>query len=451
MRKMWIVFFVLLLPALARAQQTFTLTSAGYTGCTVTNPGTGCAIFPFGPNTNVGIQVLTTPSFSGHVSFVTSLDGVTWVAMNMFPPNSTTAVTGASGAGQWSGSAVANWFCACVDTLNSGSVGVVIRSAHQPRPLFAFAGSGGTPPVTKIVYLTTASSSPWTVPVDWNDANNSIEVIAGGGGGQEGAPATNQGAGGGGGGYAKITNVSLSSPVTFVVGLGGTGGSPGNNGGDTVFGGTSLALCIVGAQHGQGGQDFTGGAGGAATSACGSGITAHNGGAGGSNNNGSNDAGSGGGGGGGPLGDGGAGGLVSTLGSSAAGSGGGGNGGGNAGGSTGVTSLIGGVGGNNHAGAGGGVGGGTATGGPGGNGSNGGGGGGGNGGSGGNGGNGTEWDASHGSGGGGGAAGGVSASGTGGNYGGGGAGTAGIFSAPSGAPGIIVITYTTVGGELVSA
>ena len=42
------------------------------------------------------------------------------------------------------------------------------------------------------------SSGTWTVPLDWNSASNSIEVIGGGGTGGDGT--NNNGAGGGGGG-----------------------------------------------------------------------------------------------------------------------------------------------------------------------------------------------------------------------------------------------------------
>jgi hypothetical protein len=61
-------------------------------------------------------------------------------------------------------------------------------------------------------YLT--SGTTWTVPADWNNANNTIEVIGGGGGG--GANSTGDvGTGGGGGGYAKVTNKTLSGTVGF--------------------------------------------------------------------------------------------------------------------------------------------------------------------------------------------------------------------------------------------
>ena len=59
---------------------------------------------------------------------------------------------------------------------------------------------------TNVIILTSGTS--WTVPADWNNANNTIEVIGGGGGGSSSA-AGSQGAGGGGA-YTKLTNFTLT-------------------------------------------------------------------------------------------------------------------------------------------------------------------------------------------------------------------------------------------------
>src|SRR5581483_3241226 len=75
-------------------------------------------------------------------------------------------------------------------------------------------------------------SDGWTVPSDWNNASNTIEVIGGGGsnsfvtGGEPGA---------GGGAYSKVSNVSLtpSASVGYSVGAGGPLTDGGGNGGDT--------------------------------------------------------------------------------------------------------------------------------------------------------------------------------------------------------------------------
>ncbi len=140
-----------------------------------------------------------------------------------------------------------------------------------------------------VVYLTSGSS--WTVPSDWNDEANTIEVIGGGGAG-----AQTLNTGGGGGAYSKEVNVHLTrgSSVNYAVGAGGA--STGASGGDTYFCNSSSNCASIngsavkaGAKGGTGGA-VSGGAGGLASAGYGS--TKFNGGTG------ANDGGSGGGGGG---------------------------------------------------------------------------------------------------------------------------------------------------------
>lgn len=300
-----------------------------------------------------------------------------------------------------------------------------------------------------VIFLTTTGAGTWTVPSDWNNANNSIEVIGGGGGGGS------YNNGGGGGGYSKVVNVTLTpgAGIAVNVGAGGAGGprfaGNGGAGGDTWFGNAVYASATVGAKGGAGGvSDNLGNAalGGAAASGIGS--TKNSGG-----NGGTRISGPGGGGGGaaGPNGSGANGGSPSAS-SGQAGSGGGGSGGGTTGSSG--TSTNGGAGGSNSSSAGSGAGGTVGS-------QNGGAGtaGGGGGGTyntnavltGGAGGAGAEWDATHGAGGGGGglATGnpGTSVAGVGGKYGGGGGGSTDTSEAVggAGAQGIIVITYTPGG------
>jgi hypothetical protein len=74
----------------------------------------------------------------------------------------------------------------------------------------------------KVIFLTTTGAGTWTVPADWNNANNSIELIGGGAGGTGG----NGGRyGGGGGAYAGLYNFSLTPGATvyLYVGAGGIG------------------------------------------------------------------------------------------------------------------------------------------------------------------------------------------------------------------------------------
>ncbi|HUO50311.1 MAG TPA: fibronectin type III domain-containing protein [Candidatus Paceibacterota bacterium] len=115
------------------------------------------------------------------------------------------------------------------------------------------------------------SGSSFTVPSDWSNSNNTIEVIGGGGGGKTSAYATGGGPGGGGGAYAKVSNVSLSGTITYRIGAGGA--SDGGVGGDTYFNGTgtTCAAQTVCAKGGGGGAWYgTGGAGGSAASSIGS-------------------------------------------------------------------------------------------------------------------------------------------------------------------------------------
>lgn len=314
-----------------------------------------------------------------------------------------------------------------------------------------FAPFGVHASTTVTVYLTSGTS--WTVPVDWNSASNTIEVIGGGGGG------SNYPTGGGGGAYSKISNLSLTSgaSVGYAVGSGGAGGATGASfvvgsaGGDTYFCNTTSNCASIGGSAVQVGAK--GGSGGATSavqtsggaSASGVGTTKYSGG----NAPAPVGNGSGGGGAGGPNGAGANGGQSLSTG----GGGGGGGGGGSVGSDD--SGFIGGNGGNNVAGTGGGTGGGNGAAGT--AGTNGGGGGGAgrpsaDNATGGNGGAGIEWDSSHGSGGGGGGAGGLvggspnSFGGAGGLYGAGGGaggydGTNG-YKGGDGAQGIIVIRYT---------
>ncbi|WP_316233741.1 RHS repeat-associated core domain-containing protein [Bradyrhizobium sp. SZCCHNPS2010] len=306
-------------------------------------------------------------------------------------------------------------------------------------------------------------STTWTVPGDWNNADNSIEAIGGGGGGG-GSVGGQQGANGGGGGeYRKSVNVTLTSgtSIPIVIGAGGQGGtaapSNGSTGTATTFNGAMLI-----ANPGQGGAvSGLATASAAAGGTGGTGGTVHfDGGPGGARLTLTAGAGAGGGGAGGRNGPGAAGG--SSGGSGPGGAGGGGANGGSAGASV-PSSNAGASGGNNASGTGGGAGGSVGvvstagSNGGGAAGSNGGGGGGGGGlsnsvtGDGGAGGAGlTDWGTGGaGGGGGGGAAAYTTVSGAGGGaglYGGGGGGAGSSTFAGNvggaGAPGVLVITYT---------
>jgi hypothetical protein len=197
--------------------------------------------------------------------------------------------------------------------------------------------------ITAIVSPITTVST-YTTPLDWNNANNSVETIGGGAsGGVRRQNGVRTGTGGGGGGYSKSTNLTLTTggSNSYSIGLGGAGVSTassvtvnGIDGGQTWFGATTYAASTVGSNAGLNGIGSTstaataGGAGGAT----GRGTTLFAGGAGGGKSATASIAfGGGGGGAGGPNGNGVAGVSNASDGSTAGGAG--GNSSGGAGGS----------------------------------------------------------------------------------------------------------------------
>jgi sugar lactone lactonase YvrE len=95
---------------------------------------------------------------------------------------------------------------------------------------------------TTVIFLTSGTS--WTVPSNWNNANNTVEVI-GAGGAHKSSSAT---AGAGGGSYSKANNLTLTpnSSVPYNVGISGLV-SPGES---TWFGSTSRSSALVAAAGG---------------------------------------------------------------------------------------------------------------------------------------------------------------------------------------------------------
>jgi hypothetical protein len=119
------------------------------------------------------------------------------------------------------------------------------------------------PQITKTIVLTSGSS--WTVPDDWNSANNTVHCIGGGGSGN----GNDDGSGGGGGAYSGKSNLTFTpgASVSYNVGLGAT--TTAADGGNTWFDGTSLASCSVGAQGGSGGPENANAVGGQAVNGVG--------------------------------------------------------------------------------------------------------------------------------------------------------------------------------------
>jgi hypothetical protein len=133
--------------------------------------------------------------------------------------------------------------------------------------------------MSTVIILTGAGN--WTVPVDWNDAANTIERIGGGGGGGAAAVSIGvsgaSGGGGGGGAYNVDSNVTLSGTVSYSCGAAGaaSSGSGGGNGGATTFG--SLASAPGGNGGTDAASDVSAGAGGTGGSGTGTGGNGGNG------------------------------------------------------------------------------------------------------------------------------------------------------------------------------
>src|SRR5215471_3612351 len=110
------------------------------------------------------------------------------------------------------------------------------------------------------VFLTKASSSPWTVPSDFGSFVSIDTIGAGGSGGCRSATGSTSASGGGGGGWSRCLGSDLTGLGTivpgvttfpFIVGSGGAGktstgtGQNGAVGGDTAFNAASLAAAVT--------------------------------------------------------------------------------------------------------------------------------------------------------------------------------------------------------------
>src|SRR5215831_14631530 len=78
-----------------------------------------------------------------------------------------------------------------------------------------------------VVFLTSASTSPWSKPGDWTDAGHTVELIGGGARGNPPATGTSGrgGGGGGAGGYCGCSGTvtgTMGSTTPFAVGSNNT-------------------------------------------------------------------------------------------------------------------------------------------------------------------------------------------------------------------------------------
>jgi hypothetical protein len=126
------------------------------------------------------------------------------------------------------------------DLAKTLGAGTVAAAAQLPAvsTLTATLGALFTSSGTKTIVLTAGTT--WTVPADFNPANNSVECWGAGAGSQV------SGGGGGGGAYAAIFNWNGSGAIPISVGQ-----SIGNaSGGDTWFGAATFAAALVAAKGG---------------------------------------------------------------------------------------------------------------------------------------------------------------------------------------------------------
>jgi hypothetical protein len=134
--------------------------------------------------------------------------------------------------------------------------------------------SGGGGLVLSLVLLTSGTS--WTVPANWNSANNFIHGYGAGGRGASGS-GTSGGGGGGGGGYAEVDNSTFTPGAAIPYQIGAEGGTTGAGVGPTAntwFNAGTFLIAAGGATGTAGsGAGGVGGLGGAVGNCVGAGGT----------------------------------------------------------------------------------------------------------------------------------------------------------------------------------
>ncbi len=194
-------------------------------------------------------------SNSGTISIAQGSSGSETIPLTVLSGTSQPVTITASGAPANVTFTYTNQGCspACNSLVNF-TVGASATYGTYPITVTGTANSAGA---AKTIILT--SGTGWTVPSDWNNSSNKIEVIGGGGGGSDFSYYSD--VGGGGGAYAKVSNVTLSPGgyIPITIGAGGTGGQSSSvnatAGGNTTFNNTT-----VGAGGGQPGlNSFSGG------------------------------------------------------------------------------------------------------------------------------------------------------------------------------------------------
>ncbi|HZH87055.1 MAG TPA: T9SS type A sorting domain-containing protein [Brumimicrobium sp.] len=119
------------------------------------------------------------------------------------------------------------------------------------------------------VVLTTGTS--WTIPADANLSSIVIECWGAGGGGAYTSSADDAGGAGGGGAYAKkdFTSFTFGQTINYEIGIGGSGGTGTNAGGNTWFFDNTASGVSAAGGKGAANNSSTGGAGGLASASIG--------------------------------------------------------------------------------------------------------------------------------------------------------------------------------------
>lgn len=137
MKRLIALVLALGLSASVSAQQSASTGPVSLTSATC--PGSGCVALPISGYGVVGFQIAGT--YSGTISFEGSIDGSNWVAMTVYPSNSSTGVTTTTSTGVWSGGVGGlQAVRARMSSYSSGTATVSLLSAI----VSARVGSGGT-------------------------------------------------------------------------------------------------------------------------------------------------------------------------------------------------------------------------------------------------------------------------------------------------------------------
>lgn len=155
MRKVLLIALLLLIPTSGRTQSP-QVGPSPLTAATCPAPA-GCLTLSVSGLAGVAIQVVGT--YSGTISFEASVDGSTYVALNLTPLNSTTAATSTTSTGVWSGGVGgASIVRARMSSYTSGSASVTIKAA----PTSARGGGGGSGAPTDATYITQTANGTLT-------------------------------------------------------------------------------------------------------------------------------------------------------------------------------------------------------------------------------------------------------------------------------------------------